>query len=191
MALKQTSAPATEPVTLEEIKLHLRVDTEDEDDWLTARITAARVFCEEFQRRGFITQTWELWLDAWPDKGYIEIPLPPLQSVTSVKYYDTDDTEATFSSDCYFVDSKSESGRIGLNYGEVWPSTTLRPMNGICVTFKAGYGDADDVPESVKQAMLLLIAHWYENRETVISSGAMPKEMPFSVEALLWQDRIF
>jgi uncharacterized phiE125 gp8 family phage protein len=99
-----------------------------EDDYLTSLIVAARRSAEKFQRRAFITQTWELWLDKWPDKGYIQIPLPPLQSTDlSVKYYDTNDTEATFSSDNYFVDTKSEPGRVALNYGEVWPATTLRP----------------------------------------------------------------
>lgn len=164
-----------------------------EDDLLNALITSAREYAETFQRRAYITQTWELWLDKWPNKNYIQIPLPPLQSTDfSIKYYDTDDTEADFSSDNYFIDIKSEPGRAVLNYGEKWPSTTLRPVNGICVTFKAGYGDAATaVPNKVKQAMLLLISHWYENREPIATTGAMPKEMPMSVESILWQDRCF
>jgi len=167
--------------------------TSVEDDLLESLITAARQYAEGFQRRAYITQTWELWLDKWPDKDYIQIPLPPLQSTDfSIKYYDTDDTEHTFSSDYYFIDSDSEPGRLALSYGEVWPSTTLRPANGICVTFKAGYGDAaPDVPKKVKQAMLLLIAGWYENRESYHAAGGIPKEAPFAVNALLWQDRCF
>lgn len=194
MSLKLITAPTVEPVSLDEAKAHLRIDEDNtvENTLLNSLILSSREFCEGFQHRGLITQTWELWLDAWPDKDYIQIPLPPLQSVTSVKYYDTDDTEATFSSDYYFVDIKSELGRVALNYGEVWPTTTLRPVNGICVTFVAGYGDAaTDVPERVRQAMLLLISHWYENREPISTSGAMPKEIPFSVESLLWQERCF
>lgn len=163
-----------------------------EDDLLTALITAARQDCEKFQNRRYITQTWELWLDAWPDKDFIEIPLPPLQSVSSIKYYDTEDTEATFSSDDYFVDTKSEPGRVSLNYGESWPSTTLRPANGVCVTFVAGYGDeASDVPRNIYQAILLLLGHLYENREAVsqITNVAI-KELPLGTQSLLWKDRI-
>jgi uncharacterized phiE125 gp8 family phage protein len=194
MSLKLNTAPTVEPISLDEVKLHLRTDVDDplEDTLLESLIKSAREFCEGFQHRSLITQTWELWLDAWPDEDYIKIPLPPLQSVSSVKYYDTDDTEHTFSSDDYFVDSDSEPGRVALNYSEVWPTTTLRPVNGICVTFVAGYGDAAlDVPQKVRQAMLLLISHWYENREPIALTGAVPKEVPFSVEALLWQDRCF
>lgn len=165
--------------------------TSVENDLLNALITTARQYAEGFQRKAFVTQTWELWLDAFPNKDYIKIPLPPLQSVTSVKYYDTSDTEATFSSGDYFVDTKSEPGRVALNYGETWPTTALRPANGVCVTFVAGYGDAaSDVPKKVKQAMLLLIGHLYEHRESVII-GTIVAEVPMAVEALLWQDRMF
>ena len=164
-----------------------------EDDYLNSLITSARQYAEGFQRRAYITQTWELWLDSFPSKSCINIPLPPLQAIgLSVKYYDTNDAETEFSSTNYFVDVKSEPGRIGLNYGKTWPSTTLRPIGGVCIEFVAGYGDAaSDVPTKVKQAILLLISHWYENREPVAITGAMPKEIPFSVEALLWQDRCF
>jgi len=167
--------------------------TSVEDDLLNSLITAARQYCEGFQRRAYISQTWHLWLDEFPNKAYIEIPLPPLQAAgVSIKYYDTSDAGTEWPTSNYFVDAKSEPGRIVLNYGNIWPSTALRPANGVCVTFIAGYGLlASDVPKKVKQAMLLLVSHWYENREAVATSGAMPKEIPFSVEALLWQDRCF
>jgi len=163
-----------------------------ENSLLNSLITVARQYAENFQKRAFLTQDWELWLDDFPSKNYIQIPLPPLQSITSVKYYDTSDTEATFSSDDYFVDTKSEPGRIGLNYGETWPTTALRPINGVYIEFKAGYGDAaTDVPETVKQAMLLLIGAWYEQREAITTTGLNVKDVPFGVKALLWQDRVF
>jgi len=191
LALKLKTAPAAEPVTLAEAKTHLRVDISDDDDLITALITAAREYCENFQNRAYITQVWKLWMDDWPEEDdYIEIPLPPLQSVESVKYYDTDGNENTFSSDYYSVDTESEPGRVYLNYGETWPTDTLRPRNGIVVEFTAGYGDtADDVPQTVKQAMLLLIAHWYENREATLA-GTVSREVEFAVGALLWQNRV-
>ena len=218
--------------------------TSVEDDFLNALITAARQSAEQFQRRAYITQSWELWLDGFPGKKYIEIPLPPLQApvvtagsfVTNtvyrilsigttdftlvgalantvgvvftatgagsgtgtatasgiIRYYDTSDTEYFIDAGDYFVDMKSEPGRIVLNYSKSWPSIVLRPANGVCVTFQPGYGDAaTNVPQRIRQAIKLLISHWYENREPVSTSGAIPKEMPFSVESLLWQDRCF
>jgi uncharacterized phiE125 gp8 family phage protein len=182
MALKLKTAPEEEPVTLEEAKAHLRVDTEDDDELIEALIKAARETCETFQNRVYITQVWELWLDAWPEQIWIKLPLPPLQEDVEVKYYDVNDLSETF--DDFLIDMKSEPGYIVLNTGASWPSTTLRPANGVCVTFAAGYGDAEDVPQKIKQAMLLIIGDWYENRE---AKSSIPK----AAEALLWQDRCF
>lgn len=165
-----------------------------EDGLLSGLIAAAREDCEKFQNRAFITQTWELWLDAWPSKDYIKLPLPPLQSVTSIKYYDVDDTEYTFydseNTDYIFIDTKSEPGWVVLNYGEGWPDAMLRPANAVCVTFVAGYGAASAVPRNVKQAMLLLIGNWYENREAVVI-GTISSELPLAVDRLLTKDRCF
>lgn len=183
---------SNEPISLAEAKSHLRVDTTDEDSDILAIIRAARVYCENFQNRTYITRTRELWLDAWPDKDRIDIPRPPLQSVTSVKYYGTDNTEYTMPPADYFVDTKNEPGRLVLTYGKSWPTTTLRPANGILITFAAGYGaDGTFVPEDVKRAMRLLIGHWYENREAVLTgTKTISKEIEFAVHALLWQDRV-
>ena len=190
MATQLITAPATEPVTRAELQAHLRLDTDDtsENHLLDALITAARQWAEDFQNRRYITQTYDLWLDDFPDEDYIRIPLPPLVSITSIKYYDTDDVEATFTSSYYFVDTKSEPGRVGLNYGEIWPTTTLRPINGVAVRFVAGYGEAAAVPTKVKQSIKLICGHWYENREN--TSTIEIKEVPLAAHALLWQDRI-
>jgi len=162
-----------------------------EDDLLTAIIESARRDCELFQNRSYVTQTWELWLDEFPDEYFIELPMPPVQSVTSVKYYNTNDTEAEFSSDYYYVDTKGEPGRVVLNFGESWPSTTLRPGNGVCITYDAGYGDAgSDVPENIRRAILLLIGHYYENREAV-TVGQGGNKLPMGIETILWKERVF
>lgn len=161
-----------------------------EDDLLKALILAAREYCEGFQNRQYITATWELWLDKFPDKDYIRIPLPPLQSVASVKYYGTDDAEYTMPPADYFMDNKNGPGRLVLGYNKTWPSVTLRPANAVCIEFTAGYGDnASLVPQRVKQAMLLLIGHWYANREAVLT-GSISKEIEFTVKALLSMDRV-
>ena len=115
---------------------------------------------------------------------------PPLSSVTSIKYYDTDETVATFSSSNYIVDTHSEPGRIELQYSEVWPSTVLRPINGVEIIFVAGYGAASAVPDVIKHAIKILIAHCYENRELVIQTGAVPKGIPLSYHALCANKRV-
>ena len=205
MGLKLITPPAAEPVALADIKAHLRITGTDEDALLTAMIEAARDYCEKYQNRAYITQTWELALDRFPpenyirifnlplqavSENYIRIPLPPLQSDLSVKYYGTDDTEYTFPVTDYQVDIHSQPGRVVLGYGKSWPSITLRPANGVIITFTAGYGDtADDVPEGVKQAIKVLVGNMYENREATDVKEL--KEVPFAVHALLGLERIW
>lgn len=190
IALKLVTPPTIEPVTLDEAKLHLKVDGADDDNSILGLITAAREYCEGFQNRAYITQTWQLWLDSWPNGSVIPIPRPPLQSVASVLYYGADGAEYTMAAAEYFVDDKSEPGRLALNYYKTWPAVTLWPANGVCVEFTAGYGDgAEAVPQKVKQAMLLLIGQWYENREAAIA-GIVSGEIEFAVRSLLWLDRV-
>jgi uncharacterized phiE125 gp8 family phage protein len=164
--------------------------TSEEDTLLEALITTAREWCEGFQNRQLISAVWELWLDDWPCSDCIRIPLPPLQAVNSIKYYDTDNTEYTMTATDYFVDAKSAPGRISLAYGMTWPTTTLRPVNGVVIEFDAGYGDvASDVPKRVKQAILLIVGHLYEQREQSVEKAL--SEIPFGVKALLSLDRIW
>ena len=202
MALKISTEPTVEPVSLALAKSHMRLDDDEqsEDTLINGYITTARKDCEKFQNRSYITQTWELWLDEWPDEDYIELPMPPLQSVTSVKYYDTDDTAHTLYSseegeeetDYMSVDNKDQyKPKVFLKYGQSWPSTTLRPHNGICVIYVAGYGDeASAVPYNIKAAMLLLISHLYEHREDVVV-GTISSEMPKGADHLLSKERVY
>jgi len=162
-----------------------------EDNLIQQIITAAREYCEVYQRRAYLTQTWELWLDAFPAKDYLELPRPPLASVTSIEYYDTANTKATMSASDYYVDVENTPGGVQLAYGKSWPSASLRPRNGVCITYVAGETAAASVPQKVKQAMLLLIGHWYENREAAQPFDYSKAGMPMGVDALLWQDRNF
>jgi hypothetical protein len=240
MALKIKTAPTKEPVSMMEVHEQLRLDSDDEDGLLMVYIKAARRHCEGFQGRAYITQTWELWLDSFPARDYIDLPRSPLQIpivtagafVTAttyriltvgstdftligasantvgtvftatgagsgtgtatasviISYYDTDNTEYFMSAADYFADDKSEPGRVSLGYGKSWPSTTLRPVNGVCITFIAGYGSTvASIPENVKNAMLLLIGDYHENRE----AGNASKTTIEAVERLLWMDRTF
>lgn len=159
-----------------------------EDSLLAGLIQAAREYAEGYQNRALCTQTWELVLDDWPRGDYVDIPLPPLQSITSIKYKDSDGTETTWDDANYVVDTDSFVGRIALAYGSSWPSATLYPVSGIRIRFVAGYGLAVSVPQMVKNAILLLAAHLYENREAGTDKAL--EEIPFGVKALLSMNRV-
>jgi len=192
MALTIVTGPAIEPVTLEEIKDHIRLSSTvsgTEDTMLLSFITVARDYCERFQNRSFMQQTWDYVIDRWPSGITMYIPLPPLLSVTSVTYYATGGTAAVMTASTYIVDTNGEPGRVVLAYGEVWPTTTLQPANGVKVRFLAGYGSvASLVPARVKNAIKSLVGHMYEHREdTDIKELA---EVPYGVHNLLWLDRV-
>jgi uncharacterized phiE125 gp8 family phage protein len=180
--------PVIEPLTLAEAKAQCRVDITTDDALLATLISVARDMCERIAWRAFLTQTIELWLDAWPASNAIALPRPPLQSVTKVEYYDTADVKSTLSSTIYSVDAINEPGKLWLKYNQVWPTTLLREHNAICVTYIAGWTNPADVPQSARQAMLLLIGHWYENRETIMV-GTITKSIEFGVTALLGINR--
>jgi len=189
MALQLVTPPAVEPVELAEMKMHLRVEHSAEDALILVLIQAAREWCEEFTSRSFITRTWELRLDAWPEERYIELPRPPLQGVTWVKYVDENGVEHTLDASTYVVDAVSVPGRVVLVNNASWPSVALFPAGAVRVRYTAGYGsNPSDVPEMARHAVRLLAAHWYENREN--SSPAQLREIPMAAEMLLWPLRV-
>lgn len=152
-----------------------------EDSLLTALITAAREYCEGFTGRALATQT----IEAYPEYfcGDMELPRPPLQSVTSVKYKDSESTETTLTEDTdYIVDTDSVFGRLVLPYNKSWPTFTAYPVNPIRVRYDAGYSDTDPIPQTIKLAILLLVGHWYANRE---ATGKVEGQIEFAVKALL------
>lgn len=188
MALNQTVAPLVEPIGLEEIKGHLRIDIADDDIRLEDYISAARNWCEDFQARQLLTATWQLKLDAFPDEPWILVPLPPLQSVTSIQYLDQDNVLQTLPTSDYLVDAASEPGRICPAPDVTWPVTYEVP-NAITITFKAGYGDdPSKVPHVTRHGLRLLIGHWHEHRESVVL-GTVATKIPKTVESCLWPNR--
>ena len=169
--------PTEEPVTLAEIKDHLRVSGTAEDSLLTLYAQMAREAVEEETWRALMPQTWTLYLAGWPADGIIELPRPPLASVTSIKYTDEDGVEATLAASNYRVDTAREPGRVVLAPNGEWPSDVLDSVNGVAVTFVAGYADASAVPPMAKAAILLQIGEIYANREAVIV-GSTPQVTP-------------
>jgi uncharacterized phiE125 gp8 family phage protein len=190
--IKITTAPAVEPISVTEAKLHCRVDHSTEDAIFTRLIETARIQCEDIARRAFITRTYTAYLDCWPYMTRFELPYPPLIGITSVKYYDDLGSAAvTVSASDYQVDTHSEPGRFSLKSTATWPSTTLRDLNGIEIIYTAGYGAAaDSVPDRYKQAMLLMIGDLYENREgNVIQQGVSRVNLEDAINNLLLMDR--
>lgn len=186
MGLILTSAPAAEPISLAEAKLHCRVDGSDDDTLLTALIVAARELAEQQTGRALVTQTWKQTFDAFP-LAAIALERPPLQSVTSVKYYDPAGVQQTLDAGAYTVHTSSQLGFIAPAAGTCWPSTQDRD-EAVEVVFVAGYGTAAAVPQAIKQWMHLQIGHWEKNRESV-NVGNIVNEMPY-VGALLDPYRI-
>lgn len=186
--IKITTQPVIEPVSLDEIKSQLRIDHSDEDSLLESMIVAARIHCEDIARRAFITRTHTAKLDCWP-YSIFELPYPPLIAITSIKYTDAEGVEATFSSSNYIVDTFSEPGRVALKSSADWPNVTLQDINGIEIIYTAGYGLADDVPETYKLAIRAYVGTYYENREQfIVQQGLTAVSLPF-VDALLMTDR--
>jgi uncharacterized phiE125 gp8 family phage protein len=190
MALTLVTGPTVEPISIAEAKDQCRIDITDDDVLIGSLIVAARRVAEMVLRRALITQTWDYVADAFPAGDRLVLPRAPLQSVTSITYVDSDDASDTVASGDYQVDTDSVPGRVVLKSGSTWPSVTLRVANGVTVRFVAGYGDdGDDVPQEIRQAMLLMVGHWYENREDSVGVGNVQR-IPMGAEWLLWPERV-
>ncbi len=174
------TAPSMEPLTVDELKGHLRISANDEDALIEAYALAARSWCEEYLGRALITQTWQAWYGAWPRDGVLDLPRPPLQSVTWVRWTDEAGVQQTLSTAVYRVVTASEPGRIVLAPGAGWPSETLDAGLPIVVQFVCGYGAAEAVPAGAMQAMRWLVGHMMENREAVTMAALSPQQVPMT-----------
>jgi uncharacterized phiE125 gp8 family phage protein len=184
--LALVTAPTEEPVSRTEAKLHCKVDITTDDTLIDGLIVAARQLVEAHVRRALVTQTWDLYLDYFPsedrhDYGSIVVPNPPLVSVTSVKYYDDAGTLQTLSASGYRV-LAGTPGRIAPAHLNDWPDAREHP-DAVVARYVAGYGAASAVPQSLRQAILLLAGHWYENREAV--AEGQRTALPLAVESLV------
>ena len=161
--------------------------TTDEDDLIDSLIVAARQWAENFTRRAFITQSWTLTLDAFPSE--IILPRPLAITVTTLKYFDTNGVQQTWNAANYTVDITNTPGRVVRAFNVSWPDVRNIP-NTIEAIYTAGYGAAAaNVPDSIKLAIKLLVAHWYEHRESVLV-GVTASEVPQTVESILWPYRV-
>ena len=174
MRVVSVTTPVLEPISLEELGLQAKLDgwplPSVEDPLLTRNIVASRLHVEAITRRKVLTQTWDYSLEQWPSINSIKIPFGNLQSVTSVKWKDTDGAETTLTANTdYIVETNGEAcGRIVLPYLGTWPTGTLYPSKPITIRFVCGWTTAALVPDTIKVAMLLICSDFYQNREGTV-----------------------
>ena len=184
-SLVRAVQPAVEPVALTDAKAHCRVDSSADDAYILSLIAAAREYVEERLDVTLITTTWEARYDAFP-LWELVLPRPPMQPATvTVTYRDLGGASqvVTSAASAFQVDSFATPGRIYPNYQGVWPPVR-GDENSIVVRWSAGYGASGaSVPATIRHGILLLVGHWYANREPVTSGNAV--QVPLTFETLL------
>ncbi|MGD9783891.1 MAG: head-tail connector protein [Hyphomicrobiaceae bacterium] len=188
MALALTSGPLSEPLTLDEVKQHLRIDGTNEDALLASLILTSRLHIETALGLALLQQSWRLSLDAWPRSGFILMPLSPVLAVSEIRVAADMGPATVVDAAAYQVDAASRPARIAFDASHVPQPKGL--VNGIEIDFTAGFGmAAGDVPEPVRLALLLLVAHWYEHRDP-IEIGMPSTAIPQAVGRLLAPYRV-
>ncbi|MCB8820058.1 head-tail connector protein [Microvirga rosea] len=170
--------PAVEPVLLPEMKEYLRVDDDAQDDLIGGLIKAARLMVEAAARRILVSQRWKLMLHRWPRDGTVLLPLAPLLGVEKVQVYDPSGDPVELPPDSYEADAVSDPPRIV--FDRMPPPG--KAHNGIAIDLLVGFGAAPDaVPATLRLAVKILVARWYEHRGDV----AGPQELPPEALALV------
>lgn len=189
---KVIAGPAKEPLSLEEAKGFLRITSAAEDDVVLALVAAARKRVERGTELALLTQTVEVKLDGFWGSCALELPMPPLQGIESIKYLDEAGVLQTLPADTYKVSTHRRPGRVWLAYGKTWPATRAE-REAVTITLKAGFGDDPanllaQAPNLV-HAVRLLAAHYDRHREAVLA-GTPPAVLPEGVEVLMAGERI-
>ena len=180
--LTVTTPPVTEPVSLADARAHLRVDTKADDALVSAAITAARAYAEDYTHRKLITQTVEIRADGFP--AAFRLPVAPVITITSIKYIDTTGTLITLAADQYKLVQSTTPPLIVPAYSVTWP-TTRAEMDAIGIILSVGYGAvSDDVPPTIIEAIKLLLGHFYTNRVDEVT-GTIVSKLTLNADKLL------
>jgi uncharacterized phiE125 gp8 family phage protein len=173
--------PAAEPISLAELKAHLRVDSAEEDALLTSLIRTAREHLERTSGLVLISQGWRLYLDCWPQADVIEITRGPVISVDVVRAFDELGEESQISLTGHVLDGVRRPARLWLRERP----QARQAINGVEIDFNAGFGETGaDVPDALKRALLVHAAHMYEFRG-VVPAEMQPAGVPDSYERLV------
>lgn len=169
---------ATEPITLAQAKSHLRIDHSDDDTYLSLCITASRIFFEKMCEITISQTTLKLSLDDFEDVLYL--PKGPIQSVTEIEYYDSNNTLQNVAD--WQEDIASGPARLMPLLDESWPEIS-GVMNAVQITYVAGFVNAAAVPELLKAGIKFYVGHLYENREAVTEGNYT--EVPMAVTTII------
>ena len=166
--------PAVEPVTLSDMKAYLRADDDPaQDDLIAGLVKAARLMVEASSRRILIAQRWRVVLDRWPPGGTIMLPLSPVMSIDALRVANADGTATEVPPEAYESDLLGDPPRVVVS-GAPEPG---RPRHGISIELRAGYGTSPEaVPATLKLAIRILVAHWFEHRGDVVGEQILPPE---------------
>ena len=174
MTYAQIAAPAAMPVTLAQAKAHLRVTSDTEDDTITALIAAATQYLERDTGQALIDQQWRAYFCRIPCDGVLELMRSPVRGIVAVTVYDANGNGTVLDGSDYYVNLVARPARVRL--ADSVPA--VMRANGIEIDFNAGYGEAGtDVPDMLKRAILVLVAHWYDFRG-VFDAADQPVSVP-------------
>ena len=174
------SAPVVEPVSVEDVAAHCRITSHDDDEELAGLITVARTHLEDICWSAFITQTWDYYWNAFD--AQLWLPRPPFQSIVKFQYMNAAGTLTNVSSNVYETSAENGISYARLKYLQTWP-TPRGYCDDVYVQVKCGYGDAEtNVPMPIRQAIKLLVGHWYSNREPI---GQIGTQIEMTVDSLI------
>lgn len=191
MSIETVTEPASEPITTAEAKSHLRIEWSEEDTYIDTLIAAAREYVETYCDIALLTQTLRLTLDGFPssDLEPIFLPKPPVQSITSIKYYDTGNVLQTWSlnspqeyqddiSDDSPTTPKRRPTRIMPGYGYQWPDVYPTTFDAVEIEYITGWRTAGEIPDRIKHAVKIMVSDWYHNRDDTVVTLSSPRRMP-------------
>lgn len=184
MSLIRITDATTEPVTLEEVKAHLRIETTYYDSLIPTYITVARQVAENKTGRALAPQTWKLTLDEFPDGG-IYIPRPPISTVSTnvaISYYNTSAALVTLDSSYYYVDDQSAPAYISMSTSlDTWPDTNDQ-INAVNVQFVCGYTTC---PEIIKHWIKMRVGAMIETPESIVTGEGVSNLRRDYIDGLL------
>ena len=171
LAPVRTVAPTEMPVSLDEAKAHLHVDHDDQDDLISAQIKAATAWLDGYSGilgRALVTQTWRQEFGRFAER--MALPLSPVTAIESVTYFDADNLQQTLDASVYALLADARGAYVALQPVQSWPSV-YRRYDAVSITFTAGYGAVEDVPEPIRQAILLFVQRLFDGAGTEVDTA--------------------